>query len=194
MNSPFTATALAAWGVLVVVWLFGYAARLRSSVPVRRARSHLTLQVPAATLLLVCFALMFNAHSYNLRMQVTPDSDLVGMIGAALAVVGVAFAVWARVVLGHNWSGLVMMVREGHQLVESGPYAIVRHPIYAGLFAAILGTALTIGTLATWLAVACGLMGILIRADVEERLMATEFGAAHAAYRVRTRKLIPLVW
>src|SRR5690349_20510662 len=55
MNSPFTLTAVAAWCVLVVVWLFGYVARLRSNAPARRARSHLTLQVPAATLLIVCF-------------------------------------------------------------------------------------------------------------------------------------------
>jgi len=107
---------------------------------------------------------------------------------------GVAFAVWARVVLGHNWSGLVMMVRDGHQLVQRGPYAIVRHPIYTGMFFAILGTALTIGTLASWLAVASGLAGILIRVDVEERLMASEFGEAHAAYRQRTRKFIPFIW
>ena len=193
MNSPFTLIAAAAWCVLFVVWLFGYAARVRGS-RIARARSHLTLQVPAACLLISCFALMFNAHAYRLRMQVTPDSDLLGMIGDALVLAGVGFAVWARVVLGHNWSGLVMMVRDGHQLVQTGPYAIVRHPIYTGLFFAILGTTLTLGTLASWIAVASGLAGILIRVDVEERLMATEFGDAHAAYRERTRKLIPFLW
>jgi len=193
MNSPFTLIAAAAWCVLVVVWLFGYAARLRgANVP--RARSHLTLQVPAACLLVTCFALMANARSYNLRMQVTPESDLFGIIGDVLVLAGVGFAVWARVVLGHNWSGLVMMVRDGHQLVQRGPYAIVRHPIYTGLFAAILGTALTLGTLASWMAVVSGLAGILLRVDVEERLMASEFGDAHAAYRARTPKLIPFMW
>jgi protein-S-isoprenylcysteine O-methyltransferase Ste14 len=193
MNSPFTLIAVAAWCVLVVVWLFGYAARLRGS-QMPRARSHLTLQVPAACLLIACFALMLNSRSYNLRMQVTPESDLLGMIGAGFVVAGVGFAVWARVVLGHNWAGLVMMVRDGHQLVQTGPYAIVRHPIYTGLFFAILGTTFTLGTLASWIAVASGLAGILIRVDVEERLMATEFGDAHAAYRARTWKLIPLIW
>src|SRR5262249_55482968 len=92
---------------------------------------------------------------------------------------------------GHNWSGLVMMVRDGHQLVQRGPYAIVRHPIYTGLFAAILGTALTLGTLASWMAVVSGLAGILLRVDVEERLMASEFGDAHAAYRAPTPTLSP---
>ena len=61
-----------------------------------------------------------------------------------------------------------MMVRDGHQLVQRGPYAIVRDPIYTGLFAAILGTALTLGTLASWIAVLSGLAGILLRVDVED--------------------------
>jgi len=193
MKSPFTMIAVAAWGVLVVVWLFGYAARARRG-RTPRARSHLTLQIPAACLLLVCFALLLNAHAYSLRMQMTPENDLFGMIGDVFVLAGAGFAIWARVVLGQNWSGLVMMVRDGHQLVQNGPYAIVRHPIYTGMFFAILGTALTLGTLASWIAVAAGLAGILIRVDVEERLMATEFGDAHAAYRARTSKLIPFVW
>src|ERR1051325_6981188 len=193
MKSPFTMIAVAAWGVLVVVWLFGYAARARRG-RTPRARSHLTLQIPAACLLLVCFALLLNAHAYSLRMQMTPENDLFGMIGDVLVLAGAGFAIWARVVRGQNWSGLVMMVRDGHQLVQNGPYAIVRHPIYTGMFFAILGTALTLGTLASWIAVAAGLAGILIRVDVEERLMATEFGDAHAAYRARTSKLIPFVW
>ena len=116
------------------------------------------------------------------------------MVTGRSRVAGVGFAIWARLALGRNWSGLVMTVREGPQLVQSGPYALVRHPIYSGMFAAILGTALTIGTLASWLAVAAGLAGILIRVEVEERLMATEFGAAHAVYRARTKKLVPFVW
>ena len=193
MKSVFILIAAAAWGVLVVVWLIGYVARAFGP-HMARARSHLTLQIPAACLLIVCFALLLNAHSYNLRMLVTPPGVLLGTLGDALVLAGLGFAIWARVVLGHNWSGLVMMVRDGHQLVQRGPYAIVRHPIYTGLFAAILGTALTLGTLASWIAVAAGLAGILLRVDVEERLMAAEFGDAHADYRARTRKLIPFVW
>jgi protein-S-isoprenylcysteine O-methyltransferase Ste14 len=193
MKSVFTLIAVAAWCVLVVVWIVGYVARARTpGMP--HARSHLTVLVPAACLLVVCFALLLNAHSPNMRMLVTSPGVLLGSLGDALVLAGLGFAIWARVVLGHNWSGLVMMVRDGHQLVQDGPYAIVRHPIYTGLLAAILGTALTLGTLASWIAVASGLAGILLRVDVEERLMASEFGDAHAAYREKTRKLIPFVW
>jgi protein-S-isoprenylcysteine O-methyltransferase Ste14 len=85
-------------------------------------------------------------------------------------------------------------VREGQGLVQHGPYAIVRHPIYTGFISALIGTALTIGTLASWLGVAAGVVALLIRAEIEDRMMAAEFGEAHAAYRARTRKLIPLLW
>ena len=58
---------------------------------------------------------------------------------------GLAFAVWARVHLGRNWSGSVT-VKEGHELIRTGPYAYVRHPIYTGLITAVLGTAIASGT------------------------------------------------
>jgi protein-S-isoprenylcysteine O-methyltransferase Ste14 len=192
MNSPFTLIAYGAWCVLGLVWLAGYIARTLQprSAPAR----NLAAQIPASVLLFLCFALLFNPHVRGLRLPLTPPDALFGSIGLALDFAGVACAIWARVILGHNWSGLVMAVRHGHELVQTGPYAIVRHPIYTGLLAAILGTALTIGTLASWLAVAAGLAGILIRVEVEERLMAAEFGEMHDAYRRRTKKLIPFVW
>jgi protein-S-isoprenylcysteine O-methyltransferase Ste14 len=193
MKSPFTVIAVAAWCALAGVWLVGYAAR-RHGPRTPGADPHLRLQIPASCLLMLCFVLLFNAHAGELRAPVTSPAALPGAIGAALALAGVGFAIWARLTLGHNWSGLVMTVREGHQLVQTGPYAIVRHPIYTGMFAAILGTTLTLGTLASWLAVPAGLAGILIRVEVEERLMAAEFTAAHAVYRARTKKLIPFVW
>jgi protein-S-isoprenylcysteine O-methyltransferase Ste14 len=192
MNSPFTLIASGAWFILGLVWLAGYVARtLRPrSAPVR----NLALQIPASLLLFLCFVLLFGVRAPALRLQLTPPDPLFGTIGVALNLAGVACAIWARLALGHNWSGLVMAVRDGHALVQTGPYAIMRHPIYTGLLAAILGTALTIGTLASWLAVAAGLAGILIRVKIEETLMAAEFGEAHAGYRERTKKLIPFVW
>ena len=78
--------------------------------------------------------------------------------------------------------------------MQTGPYAIVRHPIYTGLLMAVIGTAFTLGTLAAWLGVAAALVGVLIRGEIEDRLMATEFGETHAAYRRRTKALVPFVW
>jgi protein-S-isoprenylcysteine O-methyltransferase Ste14 len=96
--------------------------------------------------------------------------------------------------LGTNWSGLIVTAKEGHELVQTGPYAIVRHPIYAGLLLAMFGTALTLQTVASYASVALGLIAIIIRVSVEERLMQERFGDVHAAYRQRTKRLIPFVW
>jgi protein-S-isoprenylcysteine O-methyltransferase Ste14 len=81
-----------------------------------------------------------------------------------------------------------------HELVQTGPYALVRHPIYSGLLLAIVGTALTLGRLGSYVAVVTGLVALLIRIELEERLMRQQFGEAHRAYRQRTWKRIPFVW
>ena len=191
MFTHYTFVALACWWVLALVWLRGYFRRLRA----RNAPTpYLGAQIVASGLLYACFVLIFAAPRLGFRLQLTPRTPALGVLGDVLAIAGVAFAIWARVTLGRNWSGLVVSVREGQGLVQHGPYAIVRHPIYTGFVSAIIGTALTIGTLASWLGVAAGVVGLLIRAEIEDRMMATEFGDAHAAYRARTRRLIPLVW
>jgi protein-S-isoprenylcysteine O-methyltransferase Ste14 len=189
--TPFFFVAVACWWALALAWLPGYFVRLRrrdAPTPYR------AWQAVATPLLFLSFALLFVGRPPALRIGVTPPSAALGIIGDALAIAGVAFAIWARVTLGRNWSGLVMMVREGQGLVQRGPYAIVRHPIYAGILAAVVGTALTRGTLASWLGVAAGFVGVLIRVEIEDRLMAAEFGEAHADYRKRTRKLVPFLW
>jgi protein-S-isoprenylcysteine O-methyltransferase Ste14 len=189
MRTPFTITAYASLVALLLVWLPGYfGAKTTSQAP------NLALQIPTTALLIVGFICLSSPHILGMSLQLTPQSTLLGMIGVAIDVFGVAFAIWARVTLGRNWSGLVMTVKEQHELVQSGPYAIVRHPIYPGLLLAMLGTALTIGTFASYVGVAAGLVAFLIRVNVEEQLMREQFGAAHDAYRLRTKKLIPFVW
>jgi protein-S-isoprenylcysteine O-methyltransferase Ste14 len=140
------------------------------------------------------FAFLLKPDMPGLNIPLTPQTPLLGAIGIALDLVGVAFAIWARLVLGRNWSGLVMRVKEGHELVQSGPYAIVRHPIYAGLLLAIVGTALTLGTVASYIGLAAGAAALIIRVHFEEELMNQEFRKTHEAYRRRTKKLVPFVW
>ena len=189
MKTHFPAIAYWSWAALILVWLPGYFTRRRTSeVP------SLALQVPTSALLVVCFVLLFNPRVLGLGVSITPQTPLLGLIGVALDLAGVAFAIWARLTLGRNWSGLVVTAQEGHELVQTGPYALVRHPIYTGLLLAIVGTALTLGTLASYLGVAAGVTGLLIRVHLEEKLMRERFGATHAAYRQRTWKLIPLLW
>jgi protein-S-isoprenylcysteine O-methyltransferase Ste14 len=189
MKPHFTSIAYWSWAALILVWLPGYFTRRPTSeVP------SLALQVPTSALLVVCFVLLFNPRVLGLGVPITPQTPRLGLIGVALDLAGVAFAIWARLTLGRNWSGLVVTAQEGHELVQTGPYALVRHPIYTGLLLAIVGTALTLGALASYLGVAAGVAGLLIRVHLEEKLMRERFGETHTAYRRRTWKLIPYLW
>lgn len=118
-------------------------------------------------------------------------SPIVSSLGVALAGAGVAFAIWARLHLGANW-GMPMTVRENPELVTSGPYAYVRHPIYTGVLLGILGTALVSGL--PWLivfAVAC--IYFVYAARQEEKVMQEKFPAEYPLYKERTHMIIPFV-
>jgi protein-S-isoprenylcysteine O-methyltransferase Ste14 len=121
-----------------------------------------------------------------------PRSPTSYWIGLVLLCAGLAFAVWARVVLGRNWSGSVT-VKEGHELIRSGPYAYVRHPIYTGLIAALLGTAVTIGTVRAFLGVALIVASFLRKLRTEERFMRETFPGEYERYRIEVPALIPFM-
>ena len=127
-----------------------------------------------------------------LRIRFVPPSLAIGWSGAALVAAGLAFTVWARVHLGTNWSGIVT-VKRGHELVTSGPYAIVRHPIYTGLVLAFFGSALALGEARGLLAVAIVFASLWRKLRLEERWMGEQFGADYERYRARVRALVPFV-
>lgn len=110
--------------------------------------------------------------------------------GAALTYAGIAFAVWARVTLGGNWSGIVT-VKQDHQLITSGPYRFVRHPIYSGLLVALLGTALAIGRFSGFVAVLVAFAGWRFKWRTEEKFMVEEFGDQYEQYRRSTPAIVP---
>ena len=111
-------------------------------------------------------------------------------VGAALTLAGLLFSVWARVHLGSNWSGVVT-VKEDHQLIQSGPYGIVRHPIYTGLLLAFAGSALARGEWRGILAVVIVLWAFWRKLRTEERWMRERFGSAYESYSERVPALVP---
>ncbi len=112
--------------------------------------------------------------------------------GVVLCVAGFAFAFWARACLGRNW-GMPMSMREGHELVTSGPYTYVRHPIYSGIMLAMIGSALAIELL--WLVLFVLYFAFfLYSARTEEKMMLAQFPDTYPAYRRRTKMLIPFVF
>jgi protein-S-isoprenylcysteine O-methyltransferase Ste14 len=118
-------------------------------------------------------------------------STALAAAGTVIVLCGLGFAVWARIHLGRNW-GMPMSRKEEPELVTSGPYRLVRHPIYTGILTAAVGTALAVNLLT--LAVAAIVAAFFwYSASVEERNMTATFPAAYPAYRAQTKMLIPFV-
>jgi protein-S-isoprenylcysteine O-methyltransferase Ste14 len=113
-------------------------------------------------------------------------------IGVALTFLGLAFSVWAREHLGRNWSAVVTVKRD-HELITTGPYAWVRHPIYSGLVLAALGQAIARGQWIGLLGVAILLGAFWRKARVEERWIREQFGSAYENYSRQVRAIIPFV-
>jgi protein-S-isoprenylcysteine O-methyltransferase Ste14 len=105
---------------------------------------------------------------------------------------GLGFAVWARIHIGRNW-GVPMTQKDEPELVTSGPYHLVRHPIYSGILVAGLGTTLA---LSWWWLAAVVLAGIyfIYGATVEERYLTGQFPDSYPAYRRSTKMLVPFIF
>jgi len=126
-----------------------------------------------------------NTHLYPFRLW------FVG-VGGLLTAAGLAYAIWARVVLGGNWSAEVT-VKEGHELIQAGPYAFSRHPIYTGLVLALFGTALAVGEVRALIALTLVIGSLWYKMGLEETAMRRTFGTTYDDYCRRVKALIPFV-
>ncbi|MEO6823016.1 MAG: isoprenylcysteine carboxylmethyltransferase family protein [Candidatus Nanopelagicales bacterium] len=115
-----------------------------------------------------------------------------GGLGLALCALGLGFAIWARVHIGRNW-GSPMTQKNEPELVNSGPYRLVRHPIYSGILVAGVGTAVALSW--AWL-IAVVVAGIyfVYSATVEERYMTEHFPDADPTYKRSTKLFVPFVF
>lgn len=141
----------------------------------------------------VAYFLLFRADDPRLgplSLLFVPDKLWIAWFGAAVTVLGLLFAIWARVHIGKYWSATVALKSE-HQLIRSGPYARIRHPIYTGIILAIAGTGLAVGRYAAILAVAIYVVAFWFKARKEEALLAGEFGPAFNEHRRSTGFFLP---
>jgi protein-S-isoprenylcysteine O-methyltransferase Ste14 len=130
------------------------------------------------------------AHYGWLGARFVPASDAAGWVGVVLTAAGVAIAFWARWHLGTNWSGVVTL-KEGHELIRTGPYRTIRHPIYTGILLALLGTAVAVGEVRGLLALAVAWLSFYIKARREESFLTQEFGPGFAEHRRHTGMFLP---
>jgi protein-S-isoprenylcysteine O-methyltransferase Ste14 len=143
----------------------------------------------------VCFIFVlvfrrwFDAHSGKVLWLPTITTDILADVATLL---GLLVVIQSRRALGKSWSSEVV-IQEKHELVESGPYAYIRHPMYSGLLLMLLGVALYHGrSLWVIIFVSC-LFGLYFKSQMEENLLAKAF-PAYSEYRRRTKALIPFVW
>jgi protein-S-isoprenylcysteine O-methyltransferase Ste14 len=129
----------------------------------------------------------------SLGLLVVPQAIPVGVSGTVLTIAGVAFAIWSRQSLRSNWSGEVAIL-QGQQFIRSGPYAVVRHPIYAGMLLALLGTTLVASTVASLLGFVFAVASLWQKACIEEQFLRVEYGEQYANYQREVKFLIPFIY
>ena len=179
-----------AWLTVGIIWLlsaFGTKRAVRQYIGPSR--------IVQIVLLVLAFLLVFSRYSQIgfLGWRVIPPSQTSSIAGAALVFAGLLLALWARFFLGRNWSGEIT-VKQDHELVRSGPYAVVRHPIYSGFLLGLLGTAIAIGQVRCFVGLILATIGWRLKSLVEEQFMAEQFGAQYTSYRRDVKALIPFIW
>ncbi|AJY38417.1 isoprenylcysteine carboxylmethyltransferase family protein [Burkholderia humptydooensis] len=189
MNTLSTWLPMIVWSGFIGYWLV--AAR-HARKTVRRATG------PAQTVHIALVMGSLVLMAMPLQLLGLPTHRMVAVaealwIGLLLCVIGMSFAGWARYWLGQYWAGAVAL-KEDHRLIQGGPYAIVRHPIYTGVLAAALGTALMAGDLRSFVLFAVVAGCYLVKIRREERWLLDAFGDEYTQYQARTAALIPKVY
>ena len=178
------------WGIWLAGWVISSGATAKTVFQAPR-----TSQL-AHSLFVSAGALLLFFHPSNLapfRHHLFSSPGWVGWLPVALVAIGLGFAGWARYHLGRMWSGRVTL-KENHAIIRTGPYAIVRHPIYTGLFVALIGSFLADPTLASVAGLGLLTIGLLIKIGQEEELLTEHFGDSYDSYRRNVSTLIPYVW
>ena len=188
-RSPDTVLQLA-WGLWLISWL---AAAWWSSPTVRRPRSSMEIayRVFVALGAMFLFGLRQPWPAIDGRLwRLSPDVQWALVL---IALCGFAFTWWARLVLGRLWSSGVTR-KVDHSIVTSGPYRLVRHPIYSGILLAVLATTSIRGTAAACAGALLIGLGFFFKARVEERFLRAELGEErYGAYASRVPMLVPFV-
>lgn len=176
---PLRAVIYIVWGAFWVYWLAS-AIGVKRRTGSRRLGPRLPIVVLAVVLTRV-----FPEHSLSIH------STALKAIGVVLFGAGLGLAVWARVYLGRNW-GMPMTQKAEPELVTSGPYRFVRHPIYSGILLGFAGTGLATNGY-WWIVFGVCLVYFIYSARVEEGIMTSAFPTTYPSYRERTKMLIPFV-
>lgn len=176
--------SIALWCLLSIYWKIA----ARSSSPAAVSEANLSRGLHVALTSAAQILVLLPVHL--LRQRYLPTSVFVIATGLTMEGMGLLLAVWARRLLGRNWSGRITLKVE-HELVQSGPYRVVRHPIYTGLLAMYAGAAIVSGEMHALIGLALALGAYLRKIRLEEANLLSGLGADYRAYRGETWALFP---
>lgn len=187
----YRSALVAVWLIFIAVWIIAArGAKKNARAPSWWREAGLRFAVIVLIMMLVRVPIVRQSVGHA-RGHLLVDDPRLALAGLILCALGIALAIWARVYLGSNW-GLPMSRKVQPELVTTGPYAYVRHPMYTGLLLALLGSALAATTI--WLIpFLVGGAYFIYSALTEERIMAQTFPDAYPAYRRHTKMLVPFV-
>ncbi len=131
-------------------------------------------------------------REFHLTRDVMPHTLAIFLVADLIVFAGLVITVWARVVLGRNWSARVSL-KENHELIRAGPYRLVRHPIYSGLLVMILGTAVLVGQVGGFVALFICFCGFWLKLRQEEILLSRDL-SGYSEYKAQTKALIPFLF
>ena len=175
--------------VIFAVWLAFWIYWLAASIGVKAGQTQWTRFAGARVGLILVVLLLVRAGVLKGHSAVS-DPWLQG-IGLAVFLLGLALAIWARVYLGRNW-GMPMSQKADPELVTTGPYRTIRHPIYTGIILAMIGT--TIAVSLYWVVAVVVLGGYFVYSAIaEERFMAGRFPDSYPGYKRSTKMLVPFI-
>jgi protein-S-isoprenylcysteine O-methyltransferase Ste14 len=177
----------ALWGGWLLFWLVSARGNKPTATP-----TGLLWRLIVLTAVLVGWLGWRQSPAYFAQPLLPPSAAWV-YIGLVLTVCGLGFTIWARRVLGTNWSAMPT-IKQHHELVQRGPYRVVRHPIYTGLLLAAFGTCLARGRVWTFCVFGMAAILLIVKLKAEEALLARRFPEAYLEYRRRVKALIPFLY
>ncbi len=181
------------FAVIWICWLVSWMVAAIWSAPTEKRIVTLSVGVYRAAMLVGAILLTPWAARITTERQIWDVGETGAYALAALTLAGILFAWWARIHLGRLWSSAITR-KEDHRVVDTGPYALVRHPIYTGLIAAVLATAVTEGTATALAGAALVTFGLWLKARTEEHFLIAELGAdVYGAYCRRVPMLVPFL-
>jgi protein-S-isoprenylcysteine O-methyltransferase Ste14 len=178
----------AVMGAWTAAALFMWASALRANRI--KHREGFPLRVLDWTLLIGGYIFLFSTQSPILGAHFIAPRPALQIAGVALTYLGMSLLIWSRVHLGRYWSAVVALKKD-HRLIQTGPYRVVRHPLYAGIILASVGVGLCVTTWDSLVGIALLATCFERRAHKEDALLASEFGTEFEAYRQRTGRLLP---